>query len=70
MRMYCNNRFDWSLSDKALSPYIKQQKEKVVSGLAIPCKSEQEIFDKLKLPYIAPTQRDVIPSVFLQHTRH
>lgn len=66
MRLYANVKFSYSLSDKALSPYVRKGADKVVSGMSIPCATEEDIFAALKLDYIPPTQRDVIPAVFLR----
>jgi DNA polymerase lambda len=62
IRLYANTKLQLSLSDKALTPYLKHGKEKVQSGVAIPCKSEEEIFAQLKLPYIPPPNRESFPA--------
>lgn len=66
MRLYANRKFSLTLSDKALSPYQKRGREKVASGVPIPCENEAAIFAAINVKYIPPTERDKIPPVFLE----
>jgi hypothetical protein len=68
MRLHCNTKFGWSLSDKALAPYIRKGKEKAVSGVSTPCRIDASTFGALKMDFIPPTARDQIPAVYERTT--
>ena len=65
MRLYANRHLSYSLSDKALAPYLRHGRDKVAAGATVPCATERDIFSALQLDWIPPTQRDIIPPVFL-----
>lgn len=58
MRLYAHKR-GLSLSDKALRPVIRISKQKVYEGEPIPCTTEKDIFDALKLDYKEPHERNL-----------
>jgi len=67
IRLYANKHFRLSLSDHALTPYKEGQgREKYASGTAIPCRTEQEIFTALNLPYYAPNEREGVPAKLME----
>lgn len=59
MRLYCQKK-GWSLSDKELKPVIRVHGEKVhETAHGIQCRTEEDIFEAVGLPYKSPSERDV-----------
>lgn len=70
MRLYANKRFKLSLSDHALTPYEFKNdgtRDKVATGAGLPCYTERDIFEALKLPYLAPSERNGVPANLLSY---
>ena len=58
MRRYAQIK-GFSLDDHALTQVVRHGKQKVARTATIPCKTEEEIFNALGIPFKAPAERDV-----------
>ena len=58
MRLFADKK-GYTLSDHGLIPTVKAGGSKVSRGIAIPCKTEEDIFKALGLPFKTPAERDL-----------
>lgn len=57
MRHYAKMK-QWTLSDHGLAPCRRQHGEKIWTGKSVYCRTEEEIFEKMGLTYVPPTERN------------
>jgi DNA polymerase lambda len=65
MRLFAEKK-GYTLSDHGLIPVSKAGGSKLSKGISIPCKTEEEVFKALGLPYKSPAERDCDTSQMLR----